>query len=552
MSENFSIKTEPFVNDDKQENCNNVTNTPRYNTTKLENFTNMGNAFKEDEIDLDEMEEFLPENVDKSTIDTIKEEDVDEMDEFLSDDSTSKEDVDEMDEFLSEDSPNNDSPSSSTCKSDDRTEIITHDKVNQQHLTSTTTQQVSLPKLEIIDIHIDENDSEGPEINCDTDANVNDNEERSIGSSSRVAQTSSDHQCELCGRCYEKSQTLQVHLRNKHPSSTDYICAICNQGFTRQRGLERHSLMMHPEAQKPTKHKHKCEICGSRYTEYRALMAHIRNKHPSSIDAEYICKVCNQRFTTARGLDLHFRWMHQRAQPTQIPTEHNCEPCDSYMKSKNLQEHIKNKHPLSIDTDYICEICNQRFTTKTELERHSYRKHPRHICETCGSCFKADKFLRRHIKDQHTGGYVCEKCHKRFITQIGLETHSKMMHAGARKPTEHTCDVCGSCYMKYHALRMHIRRKHPSSTDLQYICEICYRRFATQTGLDRHCDLTHPVATKYKCEICGSCYKVSKTLRRHIRMKHPSSTDAEYICEICNQRFTTQRCLDKHSYWKHP
>ncbi|XP_073838177.1 uncharacterized protein [Musca autumnalis] len=223
MSENISIKMEPFANDYKQEDTNSDINTLSYNTTKFENFTN---DIKEDKVDLDKMEEFLPENANESTIDIIKEED-----------------VDEMDEFLSEDSPT--SSSSLTWKSDDRMDAIIQDvalpqHVTQQQLTSTTTQQISLPKLEIIDVHTDEND-----INGDSYTNVSSNKGRSIISSFRVAQTPAQHKCEICGRSYTEVTNLQRHMRYKHPLSinAEYICEICNQSFTTQTGFDRHWLI---------------------------------------------------------------------------------------------------------------------------------------------------------------------------------------------------------------------------------------------------------------------------------------------------------------------
>ncbi|XP_073842802.1 uncharacterized protein isoform X4 [Musca autumnalis] len=121
MSENLSIKTEPNANHCKQEDSNNGTITLCCNTTKLENFTNMENHIKEEEIDLDKMEEFLPENVDMTIIDIIK-----------------KEDVDEMDTLLAEDSRSCYPPSSSlTWKSDDRMEVTAYQHVTEQHRTNT-------------------------------------------------------------------------------------------------------------------------------------------------------------------------------------------------------------------------------------------------------------------------------------------------------------------------------------------------------------------------------------------------------------------------------
>ncbi|XP_073838182.1 uncharacterized protein [Musca autumnalis] len=369
------------------------------------------------------MEEFLPENVDKSTIDIIKEDDLDDMDEFLSDDSPSKVEVDIMDEFLPEDIPSFYTPSLLTGKSNDRTEAISHDEVHHQHvaqqyLNSEITHQISLPKLEIIDIHTDENDRRCPEINGDTESNVSYDKERSVISSSRVAQAPTEHKCEICGSSFTDEKNLRIHLRKKHPLSIDseYICEICNKRFATQHGLGIHSNRRHPSNAERKHAQHRCEICGSCYAESSNLRAHIRNKHPSSIDSEYICEICNQKFTSQTGLNRHSTKMHPEAQTS---ARHKCEICGScYAESGTLRAHIRNKHPSSIDSEYICEICNQKFTTQPGLDRHFY-----------------------------------------------------LTHAETRTPGEHKCEICGNCYMELNALRIHIRNKHPSSIDSEYICK---------------------------------------------------------------------------------
>ncbi|XP_073842914.1 uncharacterized protein [Musca autumnalis] len=423
MSEIFSIKMETFAYAYKQEDSNSDINTLSYNTTKFENFTNMVNDINEDKAEMDEMEEFLPEKVKESTIDIIKEED-----------------VNEMDECLPEDSPT--SASSHTWKSDDRMESIIqdmalHQHVTQQHLTNTTTHQISLPKLEIIDVHTDENDGKGLEINGDTDTNVTDNKDRCITSSSRAAQTPAEHKCEICGRSYREESNLRRHMRKNHPLSidTEYICKICNQRYTTQLGLDFHCYRMHPEARTPNKHK--CEICGSCYRRSNAFLEHMRIKHPLSIDTEHMCNICNQRFTTQPGLDRHSYVTHPPL------AEHKCEICGlCYKLSSSLSEHIRMKHPSSIDADYICEIC-----------------------------------------------------HKRFATQKGLDKHYHIAHPGAsstQTSAKYNCEICGRCYTDdVRTLRKHMRIKHPLSIDTEHICEICNLRFTTKVGLYRHCISKH-------------------------------------------------------------
>ncbi|XP_073842913.1 uncharacterized protein [Musca autumnalis] len=417
MSENLSIKTEP--NDCKQEDSNNGTYTLSCKTRKLENFKNMENDIKEEHIDLDNMEEFLPENVDIFTIDVIK-----------------KEDVDEMDTFLAEDSRSCYPLSSLTSKSDDRMEVTAHDvvqhhqHVTEQHHTNTNIQQISLPKLEIIDVHTDE---------------------RSVISSSSVPEIRYEHECEICGRRYRESRILRAHIKNMHPSYLDfkYICEICNQKFTTPTGLNHHSLRMHRgDHSIQTRFEHKCEICHSSYLNKTSLRKHLREKHHSSIDTEYICEICNQKFTKQKGLNKHYYWMHRE---TQLPTKHKCEICGRYYgESKVLQAHIRNKHPSSIDSEYICEICNQRFITQKGLDKHSYMTHTaahstqrcsKHKCELCHSSYINKTSLRKHIREKHHSSidteYICKICNQRFTTPKGLKTHSYRSHPESQIPTKH-------------------------------------------------------------------------------------------------------------------
>ncbi|XP_073842815.1 uncharacterized protein [Musca autumnalis] len=536
MSAVFSIKTEPFDNDYKQEDSNNDTNTLSYNSTKLENFTNMGINIKEDQPDLDKMEEFLPENFDESIITVIKEEDVDEMDEF--------------------------SASIYSWKSDDRKEVITHDvlhhqEVTQQHLTTTTTQEISLPKLEIMDVHTDEEDSKDLETNGDTDVNSADNNEK------RSDILSTRHKCEICSKSYTDKKYLKAHMRQKHTLSTNaqYICKICNQRFTTRVGLEVHSIRKHPETQRPTENK--CEICGSCYAESRSLRAHIRSKHPASIDSNYICEICNDKFTTQIGLDRHSLRAHPE---TQTPTEHKCEICGScYKKKQNLTRHMRKEHSL-IDKEYMCEICHRRFATEAARDSHSDRMHRgahstiKYKCELCDCSYSEDKSLQSHIRDKHPLSidteHMCEICHLRFTTQTGLDRHYDRMHPGANSTQtpdkKHKCEICGVYFRGAIPLRTHMRKKHPSFIDSEYICEICNVKLTTQQGLDRHSYLMHPETQpplEHKCEICGNCYKRSDSLREHVAIKHPASS--VYICEKCPKRFATKLGLDRHCKMMH-
>ncbi|XP_073842899.1 uncharacterized protein isoform X2 [Musca autumnalis] len=397
MSESFCIKTEPIAKDCEPEDCNNNTNTLSYTTTKLENFTNMLNDIKEDRLDL---EEFLPEKIDKVAFDVIKEED-----------------VDKMEEFLPKDSPSIYSPSSLTWKSDDCTKAIIHDEAphergTQHYLTNITTEQISLPKLEIIDVHEDEPDSKGIKVTDDEHSKINNKKEgsRHVRKCKNYDKTcennntkKSEHKCEICGNCYRGSHTLREHIRNKHPLSinTEHICKICHQKFTTEIGLATHSYRRHPVAT-----EHKCEICGSYHIRPKALQMHMRNKHPEI------------RFTQTR--------------------KHKCELCDcSYTDDSSLRVHLRNKHPSSINTEHICKICHKKFTTERGLAKH-VKMHP-------------------EIRSDSQTKYKCPKCGRIMKTKSGLINHFKN-HG-------HHCPACGKCYKELFDLTIHIKWSHPKEKE---------------------------------------------------------------------------------------
>ncbi|XP_073842723.1 uncharacterized protein isoform X1 [Musca autumnalis] len=374
-------------------------------------------------------------------------------------------------EFLPKDSPNIYSPSSLTWKSDDSTEVITHDEVHQHHLTTTITPQIFLPKLEIMD------DSKGIADTENKQSKVNDNREDSH------------------------------NLRSKHPSSADSEFLpedspnmYSPSSFT-WKSDDRTEVISHDEVHQ---HHLTTTITPQIFLPKLEIMddskgiAVTENK-PSKVndnkeDSRNVFMVPNEIVSKCKEYDKNCNDKNTKK------SQHKCEICGRcYSQSNTLREHIIKKHPLSLDTNYICEICNKRFTTPAGLEGHTQKKHPaacHHICEICGGCYKEDKFLRIHLKDQHSFSldteYACDKCDKRFITQIGLDNHSNLMHTKAGEPTEHKCQLCGRGFTTSKLLRAHIRRKHPSSTDSEYICEICNQGFTTQRGLDKHAHWKHP------------------------------------------------------------
>lgn len=94
--------------------------------------------------------------------------------------------------------------------------------------------------------------------------------------------------------------------------------------------------------------------------------------------------------------------------------------------------------PLSEDGNMVCPICNRKYRTKHQLNRHK-RTHERPLrcnipgcVSTTGFSFRRD--LERHQMTSHpeTCGnliyYQCPNCRQKYITQNNLERHLKTVH----------------------------------------------------------------------------------------------------------------------------
>ncbi|XP_073842932.1 uncharacterized protein [Musca autumnalis] len=346
MSQVFSIKTESFDNDYKQEDSGNDTNTLVCNTIKLENFKNMANNIKEEQPDLDKMDEFLPENVDKYKFDIIKEEDVEEMDEFLPEDSTSIH-----------------STSLLSWKSDDRTEVITHDVALHQH-DKEQHQNSTITKFEIIDLDTDEDDSKGLEVtDDDKHTKVSDNREDSRESNDSWK---SDDRTEVI----TPDVALHQHDKEQHRNSTITKFEIIDLDTDEDdsKGLEvtdddKHTkvsdnredsresndtcanedtetYVISPSRVAQKAAKYKCEICGCCYNVHHSLLAHIRNKHPSSLDSDYVCEICNKKFTSPISRGMHYYREHSVVAPKQYLRNINVNYVVVLMQNLQLSGHI--------------------------------------------------------------------------------------------------------------------------------------------------------------------------------------------------------------------
>ena len=125
------------------------------------------------------------------------------------------------------------------------------------------------------------------------------------------------------------------------------------------------------------------------------------------------------------------------------------------------------------------------------------------------------------------------------------------------------CPICGEKMTQYN-IKMHMNKYHGISKDKyeekyenkKFKCEICGKRFKTETSLLKHKSSAHGLIeshwgrkrkeikenSKIKCQICEKIFFDLKSLSKHIKKEHPEIKVEEYWLKYLNPENKTDKC----------
>ncbi|XP_037816606.1 gastrula zinc finger protein XlCGF57.1-like [Lucilia sericata] len=201
--------------------------------------------------------------------------------------------------------------------------------------------------------------------------------------------------------------------------------------------------------------------------------------------------------------------------------------------------------PLKRGGTKVCLHCNKVFAKQNLLTKHLSVHDPDNefVCDVCNYRFSSERKLKTHVTNKHTGveislaggPYPCPDCPMIFQQTRALAAHS-VMHS----ERDFKCQVCDLSLKTMAAVTRHMNCKHPDV--LPYKCNICDKAFPVENHLNDHIN-EHMGYKKHKCDLCEKSFPNTTALKDHVRVH---TGESPFLCPHCGKAFKTGNVLRQH------
>ncbi|GJQ75286.1 hypothetical protein Trydic_g23475 [Trypoxylus dichotomus] len=235
----------------------------------------------------------------------------------------------------------------------------------------------------------------------------------------------------------------------------------------------------------------------------------ITNYTPPQNNGEFKCPKCLKGFHKKNLLKKHKKNCRPRLQKDLLT---RCKTCSRIFKDRqSLTKHLINYH-----SEYVCEICSQKFQSKCEIVSHIRFTHPNcHLFCSCGNILRNKEDLRLHKQD-HWNSFICQFCADSLPTKIKLKMHILSLH---RKILSLSCGICLKLFETQHILRDHVRLVHKEHLLPLTSCTVCGKNYGSKWKTFDHLNKSHGRIFK-PCKACLEVFDSEEQLQKHYDTMH--------------------------------
>ncbi|KAM6918221.1 uncharacterized protein FYW49_007835 [Xenentodon cancila] len=156
--------------------------------------------------------------------------------------------------------------------------------------------------------------------------------------------------------------------------------------------------------------------------------------------------------------------------------------------------------------------------------------------QLCADCGRFFDHRRPHTCEHKIKPYSCNICGKRFVTETAITAHSKIHEESYELP-------CKYCHVKFKTKADKITHEQVhGSEEKPYKCPECSERFATNKERRIHLE-DREWPHSLKCHICGIQFYQTTSIRRHLLVH---TGEKPFKCPVCQRGFSQASHLKSH------
>ncbi|XP_071136075.1 zinc finger protein 160-like isoform X1 [Mytilus edulis] len=415
--------------------------------------------------------------------------------------------------------------------------------------------------------------------------------------------------CPLCRRCMKFEESMRTHIiEHATADVTDLNCSVCKLQFINKFRLRDH-MLTHGEAKFP------CPNCGKKFRMKKYVRRHMiesccskfsadkneecENGLPAQADTSIHRNLAvnnlSDDVTVMKVNDNGSQIMSGQVESVSVSkTEDSLDENFAVGGDAETSDLSGDKSSLKLNSDKIfadeneqaegniissspltCEICQETFMKKWNLQRHMFRKHSNEDfqCEVCQQTFKKKFALHNHLVREHnfdkdfkvicskaevqSEKFKCRECNEIFFSSMERVRHELYDHelavleryTGPAKKGKFKCPICKNKRETVETMKSHIR-DHFETDVSELTCSVCKLQFKTKNRLQNHLPIhSEP---KYPCQKCGKKFRMLKYVKRHMLETHKiagsalkkgkQDLDSEKTKEIKKQKKTPGIC----------
>jgi hypothetical protein len=458
--------------------------------------------------------------------------------------------------------------------------------------------------------------------------------------------------CECCTKMFTKPDELQKHLMDIHAHHL-YQCSLCRDMFDSKVSIQVHFAVKHSNECK----LYKCNICGLFNNNEHDFKLHVKlvhfepNSHLSAAQpqlgsafplfgskAYYRCKYCSEEFNIEYLLDRHLEIEHSLQQkisktnsldiekslaisqssPKQSKRALNhlkCEFCstNNFKSSSELESHIKTEHKCgnSVAVNAInkvnnkCNICDDLFSSISELAEHKLKKHCIFGASECLECHaninSKDDYMKHLVEHNNCSDtsalnalfpVACLVCKQTLMSVIEIDLHANY-HSNNRNTSDSihsnsSRDASSPIVSesKLNSIKNDFENSNNSKTydnnsktydnnnernsskgspklndsikdsedititNKRYQCIKCQKSFGSESEIKEHVHNHMMNEGSIQCKLCDKEFDTPAKLQNHL-IDHNFNGGNEYSCHLCSIRFSSSQTLQTHMFDEH-